>query len=218
MDLERLRDLKIPKKQEERNKVLKDALATKNPLLIEFALSIGADPKEGGKTLLEYEVQQGNLEMVKKLVPTIKAGKTTAMWMAIQNDQIEIGEWLLKENTVMHISRDNTDKHMHTIVKLLKQMPEAKAKIEYGALLKTLFFDDGAESLRTLLETLKRNESKSVFEKMLVELADDTVDTSRVDCMEVMVQFGLNVAYVNTKYCQSKEMRKFMKEHGARID
>lgn len=217
MDLEQFRELKIPQRQEERDKVLTDALKAENPLLIEFALAIGARPQKGGVNLLEYAVKQGNLELTQKLVPYIEDGKSIAMKMAIVNDQIEIATWLSNEGTVMNIGQKSMQEHSQTVRHLLTQKPEAKTNIYYGALLQTIFFSDGAELLTMILNSMKKNSPEAIRDS-LIKLADDTVDTDRVECMGVMVKFGLDVRYVNTKYCQNEKMRKFLKENGARID
>ena len=217
--LERLSKLLIPEEQEERNKVLLEALKTKIPLLIEFALAIGAEPQKGGEAMLEYAIQQGNLELVKKLCTNSKNDeKTTAMSIAIDNDQIEIGTWLAEEGAVMIIGHHRIIKHEQIITNILSNNPDAKTKIYYGAILHVAISKDNAPQLLTmLLESMKKN-TPEVLEEWLVKLADDTVDTDSVECMEVMVKFGLNVRYVNTKYCENAKMRRFLKENGARID
>ena len=221
MDLssEQLGKLKIPQQQEERNKVLLDALKTQNPLLIEFALAIGAEPQKGGDEMLEYAIKQGNLAVVKKLLLNSEQDeKTTAMNMAIDNNQIEIGTWLSKEGIWMIINQERIRKHYQTIMRILSNNPEAKAEIKYGALLHAaIVLQDGHQTLEILFKTMKKH-TPGALSAWLEKLADDTVDTDRVECMEVMVKYGLNVRYVNTKYCEYENMRKFLKENGARIN
>ena len=57
--------------QEERDKALTDALETQNSLLVRIALAMGANPTVGGGKLLVYASEQGNLDLVKALIPTI---------------------------------------------------------------------------------------------------------------------------------------------------
>lgn len=217
--LERLSKLQIPEEQKERNKVLLEALKTQKPLLIEFALAIGAEPQKGGEEMLEYAIKQGNLALVKELSEYFKNGeKATAMSIAIDNDQTEIGTWLAEEGACMLIGQKRMERHMKTIIHILSNNPEAKAQISYGAILHAaISMDNGQQVLTTLLDSMKKN-TPEVLDEWIVKLAEDTVDTDRVECMEVMVKFGLDVRYVNTKYCQNENMRKFLKENGARID
>ena len=218
MDLEQIKKLKIPKEQEERNKVLTDALQTQNSLLIEFALAIGAEPQKAGEAMLEYAIKQGNLALVRKLPYFPDGDKTKAMCMAIDNDQIKIGTWLSKEGATMIIGQDRIRKHEQTITRILSNNPEVRTMIHYGTILHAaVSMKDGHKVLEMLFDSMKKH-SPGFLANWLVKLADDTVDTDRVECMEVMVQFGLDVAYVNTKYCQNEKMREFLKKHGARID
>ena len=216
--LERLSKLQIPEEQKERNEVLLEALQTQKTLLIEFALAIGAEPRKGGEKMLEYAIKQGNLALVKEMVPYINNGKATAMCMAINNNQIEIGTWLSEEGASLLIDQWEMRKHHQTITHILSNNPEARTEIKYGALLHAaVSMDDEPETLTMLLDSMKKN-TPEVLDEWIVKLAEDTVDTDRVKCMEVMVKFGLDVRYVNTKYCQNENMRKFLKDNGARID
>lgn len=217
MDWERLGKLKIPIRQEGRNQVLKDALATRNPLLIEFALSLDAEIAVGGEELLEYAILQGDLQLAQKLIPSIEGGAFKAMNMAIDNDNLQIATWLANQGTYIKINQLRLKEHLQTIMHLLTVNPNAKTEITYGALLETIFHKEGEKVLTMLLESMQKN-TPGALRAWLIKLADDTVDTDRVDCMEVMVKFGLDVAYVNTKYCHTEKMRKFLKENGGRVD
>ena len=216
MDLEQLKELEIPNKQEVRNKILDDALKTENPILIQFALAIGADWTTGGERLLVYAVQQGKIELVQKLVPTISNGATIAMEVAVAHDQIEIANWLMGEGAIIQIDRKCIEKHSNTVRKLLNSNRQARANIQYEALEGAVCLkNNAAEMLETLLEFLKRSSHKE-FAKWLVNLADYTVDTECVECMEVMRKQGLDLAYVNTKY-HTQVMRKYLEENGIEV-
>lgn len=66
---------KIEATREELDKALTDALETQNPLLVRIALAMGADPLKGGGPLLAYASHQGDLDLTKKLIPTINPSK-----------------------------------------------------------------------------------------------------------------------------------------------
>ncbi len=219
MDLKQLSELKIPQDPEKRNEALEDALETCNPLLIEFALAIGADPVTGGECLLEYAVGQGKLELVKKLVPETAEGATAAMNLATSSYheiKIELASWLLSQGAVMRIDRQCIVYHADTVKSLLTANPNLKASIEYEALECTVNLKDGAaELLEMLLDYIKRNSHEN-FDKWLEKLADYTVDTDRVDCMETMRRYGLDLKRVNTKW-YSQSMKEYLAKHGISV-
>jgi hypothetical protein len=246
MDL--IEQLKVQIPQQERNQALIDALETQNPILIEFALEIGADPIEGGGELLVYASQKGDVELTKKLLTGINliqnedylkeaatqaAGANhreiletlfafekksiidDAVCAAVINNQVTMAIWLLEEGATIHITQDSIKEHIDTINQVLTQIPEVKANIEYGALFQMIYTKDSAEILESLLKALKKNTSPEKYTQMLVELGEDAVETERIDCIQVMMRHGLNLAYVRTKYCYNQKMREFLKANGA---
>lgn len=58
-------------KRKELDQALVDALKVRNSILIHLVLGIGANPIKGGGPLLVYACEQNDLELVKKLIPTI---------------------------------------------------------------------------------------------------------------------------------------------------
>lgn len=216
MDLEQLRELEIPQDEEVRNRILDDALKTSNPILIQFALAIGADWRIGGERLLAYAIQQGELQLLQKLVSRLADGLSIAIKLAIFYDQSEIANWLSKEGAVIHIDRECIENHSDTVRKLLNSNKQAKNQMQYEALEAAVCLKNGAsEVLEELLDCLKRNGYEE-FDKWLVNLADYTVDTERVDCMEIMRKYGLDLEYVNTKY-HTQIMRKYLEENGIKV-
>lgn len=243
--LKKLSELKTT--QEERNKALTDALEIKNPLLIQIALAMGANPLEGGGKLLVYASEQGNLGLVKKLVPTIDLGsdagkkyieeatiKATlrghkeiikemfpdalpvAMKAAVDNELFEMTTWLLSKGAVLRIDKECVKCHFGTLKNLLCSNSKVRTDIEESALSEVLSIDNSSEVLKMLLNTVKRDEPEH-FNKWLISLAEECVETDRIDCMEVILQFGVNIKGVSTRYCQSGVMREFMRANGAHI-
>lgn len=246
MDLIEQWKAQIP--QQERNQALIDALETQNPILIKFALEIGADPIEGGGELLVYASEQGDVELARKLLTTInltenenylkeaatQAAKANhreiletlfafekksiiddAVCAAVINNQVTMAIWLLGEGATIHITQDLIKESIDTIKQVLNLIPEVKSNIEYGALFQMIYTKNSAEILGLLLKALKKNKSPEKYTQMLVELGEDAVETERIDCIQVMMQHGLNLAYVRTKYCYSQKMREFLKANGA---
>ena len=127
--------------------------------------------------------------------------------------KIEIATWLLKQGAVMRIDRPCIQCHADTIRFLLFIIPDLKADIEYGALESAVNLNkDAAETLDELLDYLNRNSYKH-FDKWLEKLADYTVDTERVDCMEIMRGYGLDLGRVNTKW-YTESMKEYLAQHG----
>lgn len=231
--------------QEERDKALIDALEIKNTLLIQIALSIGANPLKGGGKLLVYASEQGNLELLKQLIPTINLNnevnqkyleeatiKATqkshkeilktmfpdalpaAINAAVKNDLYEMAIWILSQGAVMHIDDECVKRHLQTLNQILCNYSEVRIKVEKKALFATLSMYNSSEVLDMLLNAVKREEPEH-FNKWLLLLAEECVETDRVDCMKVIVKHGANVKGISTRYCQNGDMRKFMEEHGA---
>ncbi len=204
----------------ERNEALKDALKTGNALLIDLALAIGASPliggKEEGEKLLIHAVKSGNLELVKKLVLVRHMGTASAMKAAVSNAQVEIAIWLLSQGAVMQIDRYSIVKNPAAVVELLA-IPGVNAKIEYEALEAVITPKSGKPELllRAMLQFLTEKSCKDLF-KWMVNLADYLVDTDHVECFKVMMEFGLDLKYVNTKYC-SAATKNFLEEHGITV-
>lgn len=233
--------------QEDRNKVLRDALEIKTPLLIQIALAIGADPLEGGGKLLVYASEQGDVLLAKKLIPAVVAGsdadkkyleeatiKATqrgykeilkdmfpdtlpvAMKAAVDDDLYEMATWLLNQGAVLHIDRECIRKHIDMVKYLLSSNSDVMTNIEKAALFEIISIENSSETLEMLLNAVKREKTED-FDKLLVYLAEECVETDRVDCMKVIIRFGVDIKGISTRYCQAGAMRKFMEDNGAHM-
>lgn len=244
----RIAKLKIKKK--ELDQALTDALKTRNSLLVQIVLAMGANPIKGGGQLLVFASEQNDLELAKMLIPiinpvseegkkyfreaTIQATKRAyvpvlqeiftavpdtmevAIETAVDNNLIVMVAYMLTCGATLHINRECIKKHQKMLEEILKNDVECRTNIEYEAFDEVISQNDASELLELLLESLKRN-NVSNFNKWLVSIAEECVETSRVDYMKIIVKFGLDIKKVSTRYCCDGEMREFMRANGAYV-
>lgn len=216
MDLEQISKIEIPKEQKEKDRILADALQTENLTLINFALAIGANELKGSEKLLKYAIQKEDLEMTQRLIPTITEGEALAMEYAVAHDKVQIANWLFEQGVVMKIDRACIKKHFATVRYLLQHNPNANAEVQYQALETIICLkENAAEVLETVLSYMERK-GTSNFSKLLEKLADYTVDTDAVDCMEILRKHGLDLRSVNTKY-YTQSMKMYLKGFGIEV-